>query len=82
MRPDFSGSLCNVRRSLGCGMGFFVVICTAARCLAQAPPLPAYLTLPAQVQMKPGSVQEDYGEALFAINGKPDAIEQIGRAHV
>ena len=54
MRPDFSGSLCNVRRSLGCGMGFFVVICTAARCLAQAPPLPAYLTLPAQVQMKTG----------------------------
>jgi len=47
-----------------------------ARCLAQAPPLPAHLTLPAQVQMKPGSVQEDYGEAQFAINGQPDSIER------
>jgi hypothetical protein len=44
--------------------------------LAQAPPLPAYLTLPAQVQMKPNSVQEDYGEAEFNISGKPDAIQR------
>jgi len=26
--------------------------------------------------MKPGSVQEDYGEAQFAINGQPDSIER------
>ncbi|MGA3044488.1 MAG: hypothetical protein ABSF54_27250, partial [Bryobacteraceae bacterium] len=57
-------------------MGFLVVICTAAQCLAQAPPLPAYLTLPAQLQVKPGVAQEDYGEAQFVISGKPDAIER------
>jgi len=65
-----------LRQSLGCWVGFLVVICTAAQCLAQAPPLPAYLTLPAQLQVKPGVAQEDYGEAQFVISGKPDAIER------
>jgi outer membrane protein OmpA-like peptidoglycan-associated protein len=57
-------------------VGFLIVICTAAQCLAQAPPLPAYLSLPAQLQVKPGFAQEDYGEAQFVISGKPDAIER------
>jgi outer membrane protein OmpA-like peptidoglycan-associated protein len=62
--------------SFGWGAAFLAVIFSVAPCLAQAPPLPAYLTLPAQVQMKPNSVEEDYGEAEFAISGQPDAIRQ------
>jgi hypothetical protein len=65
-----------LRQSVGCLVGFLISTGAAARCLAEPPPLPAYLTLPAQAQMKPGSVQEDYGEAQFAINGKPDVIQR------
>jgi outer membrane protein OmpA-like peptidoglycan-associated protein len=56
----------------GCGAGMFALLCAVAQCFADAPPLPAYLALPAQVQMKPNSVQEDYGEAEFNIVGQPD----------
>jgi len=90
MRPDFGARRSchaqgilrqgvlrpSTRQSLGCWLAFLVLICTAARCLAQAPPLPAYLTLPSQVQVKPGFAQEDYGEAQFVINGQPDAIQR------
>jgi hypothetical protein len=55
---------------------FLVLICSVAACLAQAPTLPAYVTLPAQVQLKPNSIQEDYGEAEFNISGKPNAVQR------
>ncbi len=58
------------------GAAFLVLICIVAPCPAQAPPLPTYLALPAQIQMKPNSVQEDFGEAGFVITGKPDAIQR------
>jgi outer membrane protein OmpA-like peptidoglycan-associated protein len=55
---------------------FLALICTVAPCLAQAPPLPAYVTLPAQLQLKPNSIEEDYGEAEFNIIGKPNAVQR------
>ncbi|MGA2133303.1 MAG: hypothetical protein ABSH50_13495 [Bryobacteraceae bacterium] len=55
---------------------FLVLICGVAPCLAQAPSLPAYVTLPAQVQLKPNATQEDYGEAEFNIPGKPNAVQR------
>lgn len=71
MRNDSS-----VWRRCNWGAACLAVICSAAPCLAEAPPLPGYLTLPAQVQMKPNSVQEDYGEAEFVITGQADAVRQ------
>ncbi len=55
---------------------FLFLICTTAPCLAQTPALPAYVTLPAQIQLKPNSVQEDYGEAEFNMPGKPSAVQR------
>jgi len=77
MRHDFSRRRCLiapgiVRQSFGFGAGMFALVCAVAPCLADAPPLPAYLALPAQVQMKSNSVQEDYGEAEFNIVGQHD----------
>jgi OmpA-OmpF porin, OOP family len=65
--------------SVGWGTGMFALICAVARCLAEAPPLPAYVALPAQVQMKSNSVQEDYGEAEFSIIGQHDRPIQRGK---
>jgi len=82
MKLNFSGRPSNnAQRSLGCRVGILLLICGAlicavAPCLAQAPPLPAYVTLPAGVQMKSNSIQEDYGEAEFNIPGKPNAVQR------
>src|SRR5208282_4605110 len=65
-----------LQRSFGWGAVFLVLICTVGPCFAEGPPLPAYLTLPAQAQMKPTSVEEDYGEAQFNVSGQPDAIQR------
>jgi OOP family OmpA-OmpF porin len=84
MRHDFSRRrILNasgiVQQSVGCGAGMFALICAVAPCLAEAPPLPAYVALPAQVQMKSSSVQEDYGEAEFNIVGQQDHPIQRGK---
>jgi outer membrane protein OmpA-like peptidoglycan-associated protein len=68
-----------VQQSSGCGAGMFALICAVAPCLAEAPPLPAYLAFPAQVQMKSNSVQEDYGEAEFIIIGQHDRPIRRGK---
>ncbi len=52
-----------------------VVAGLAAPCLADTP-LPTYLTLPAQVQVKPNPTYEDFGEAAFKVDGKADQIER------
>lgn len=41
-------------------------------CLAEAPPLPTYLSLPPQVHVKSNLSEEDYGEAEFIILGRDD----------
>ena len=56
---------------------FLALIGTVAPCLAQAPPLPAYVTLPAQVQLKPNSIEEDYGEAEFNILANPARFSAV-----
>jgi len=47
--------------------------------LAQTAAFPAYLTLPSQVQTKPNGVEEDFGEAEFAVVGVPEHPIERGR---
>jgi hypothetical protein len=48
-------------------------------CFADGPPPPAYLSLPAQAQLKANWIQEDYGEAAFNIIGQPEPTIQAGK---
>lgn len=47
----------------------------AAACFADAPPVPAYFTVPSQFQVKPGWNEEDYGQAEFPILGQDKVIK-------
>ena len=64
---------------LGWGVGVLVLISSVTPCVAEVPPLPAYLTLPVQVHVKPNWTEEDYGEAEFIIIGQHDRPIQRGK---
>jgi OmpA-OmpF porin, OOP family len=58
---------------------FMALMNSAGLCLAQAPALPSYVTLPAQVELKANVTEEDYGEVQFPLDGQSESPIEMGK---
>lgn len=56
-------------------MCLLLFVAVAAPCLADTP-LPSYVTVPAEVQVKPNPTYEEFGEALIQTDNMPDHVER------
>jgi OmpA-OmpF porin, OOP family len=68
-----------MQQSFGWGAIVLALIFFAVPGQAEAPPIPDYLKLPAQVHVKPNWTEEDYGEAEFIIIGQDDHLIKRGK---
>lgn len=66
-------------RSLAGLASLMFLLCLVSPSFADGPPPPAYLSLPAQAQLKPTWIEEDYGEAAFIIIGESEPRIQAGK---